>query len=741
MKEINVHTPVVTNIPDGDIHRFSIKQNQKMYKILSDTLYSNKPVAIIRELSCNALDSHIAAGNAEPFHVYLPNQLDEMFKIRDFGVGLSVDQVYKIFTVYGESTKTDSNDFVGSLGLGSKSPFSYVDSFNVISVYNGKKYFYTAFKDQENYPSIMKAGEEETDEGNGVEISFPVSSRDHSSFINAASEVLSVFPVGTYKIFGSRLHEISSPNVFVSGANWWYNAGYSRHSCACVIQGNVRYPIDIGAVKNPSNAHISISSMPIEIVVPIGTLDYQPSREKLSYDDQTINNLKNVLDKVFLELREKIEEQISSATTYWGACSALKSMMEYGSKWEKIIRSIMGNNAPLYWNGENLVKEFNIPVNILAQTGLNLYYRRRKSLVKITNISLNAINRLVRDGAPLNVTASTPEEVESFNFAVDKNAKIFVTHKQTGIVRAVTEFAESKHISCLYCVVDKVSQVEKTKKYFEKLTRGCPVEEIKLGSIRINKDVTKAFQLNFNQTRSRGSDYGINSWIKTSLDKIDLKNSVVLMMEGWNPVDSTGKILDNIHNEVRKILKIFDHYGQYNNDISVIGIRKIPYMNLLKSGKLNNTLTYETMINKKLSDFYTKYKKQIDNDLLFVKLDESSSSIFEKFDELVKIGSIPKDHWTIGVIREVGILKKSIGNRSYGLSSTVSEIITLFEKFDVKYEDFTKHPNVEQCEIVKRRYPMISLIDSYFVRHIGKDASQKISEYIQLVDEHLVKEN
>ena len=46
-------------------HQFSIQAGEKAFRILSTTLYENKIRAIVRELSCNAWDSHIQAGNTD----------------------------------------------------------------------------------------------------------------------------------------------------------------------------------------------------------------------------------------------------------------------------------------------------------------------------------------------------------------------------------------------------------------------------------------------------------------------------------------------------------------------------------------------------------------------------------------------------------------------------------------------------------------------------------------------------
>ena len=131
------HEAVLSNV--GEIGEFRIRNSAKAFNILSSGLYANKIRAIIRELSCNAVDSHVAAGKQDtPFDVHLPNQLDPTFRIRDYGTGLTHDQVLNIYTTYFESTKTESNQFIGALGLGSKSPFSYTDNFTVTAIQIGR---------------------------------------------------------------------------------------------------------------------------------------------------------------------------------------------------------------------------------------------------------------------------------------------------------------------------------------------------------------------------------------------------------------------------------------------------------------------------------------------------------------------------------------------------------------------------------------------------------------------------
>lgn len=154
---------------------FTIKTTAKAFDILSSGLYTDNITAIIRELSCNAADAHKLADNEDtPFEVHLPSKLEPWFHVRDYGTGLSDEQIRGelipvmhetedgdvvqdvdengelrftraggLYTTYFDSTKTDSNDFIGALGLGSKSPFSYTNAFEVISRFEGKRRVYS----------------------------------------------------------------------------------------------------------------------------------------------------------------------------------------------------------------------------------------------------------------------------------------------------------------------------------------------------------------------------------------------------------------------------------------------------------------------------------------------------------------------------------------------------------------------------------------------------------------------
>jgi hypothetical protein len=177
---------------DGLAHIFNVLRNQ---------LYSNKILAVIREYSCNAYDAMVEAGTSDQkFVVTCPTFDDPCFKVRDFGSGLSPEGIAEVYAYYGESTKRQSNAFIGQLGLGSKSGFAYGDNFVIKSFYRGTLYTYNAYLDETKIGQILLMDEEATSENDGVEIVIPVKVRDISLLRRLLPASLSILKVSRSSI-------------------------------------------------------------------------------------------------------------------------------------------------------------------------------------------------------------------------------------------------------------------------------------------------------------------------------------------------------------------------------------------------------------------------------------------------------------------------------------------------------------------------------------------------------------
>lgn len=147
---------IKTNVEDSNTKELTIKQSENIFSLLAEKLYSNQIGSIVRELSCNARDSHFEAENYEPFEITLPTSLNPIFTIRDYGVGMSEEKIDTVYSCLGETTKDKSNNLIGAYGLGSKTPIYYAKALNITSYQSGKKLVYSVYISGEGKPSITK---------------------------------------------------------------------------------------------------------------------------------------------------------------------------------------------------------------------------------------------------------------------------------------------------------------------------------------------------------------------------------------------------------------------------------------------------------------------------------------------------------------------------------------------------------------------------------------------------------
>ena len=354
MKYDTPSIPVVTGgiVDQGE---FRIKNSAIAFEILSSGLYSNKYRAILRELGCNAYDSHVEAGYPEkPFTVHIPTRMNPEFSIRDYGTGLSHDQIMNLYTTYFESTKSNSNDFVGCMGLGSKSPFSYTKNFTITAIQNGTKGVYSAFIGSQGVPSIIQLSSEDTDQENGLMVSFPV--ENSSDMYQFKHEV-----AATYKWFKTKPEitgdVVEIPEVkfaeeeIIEGVDLMEGGGYGQKSMA--IMGNVAYPINIPDGENlPDGVRTLYNNNKFVVRFNIGDLDIAASREELGYEPKTIKNLSDKAEEIMTALEGYVADKLSPAKTKWDRnILAAKLIKSNGELFGEIVNRYIEKNKGKFVTG------------------------------------------------------------------------------------------------------------------------------------------------------------------------------------------------------------------------------------------------------------------------------------------------------------------------------------------------------------------------------------------------------
>jgi hypothetical protein len=305
---------VLTTRGVSNQHAFTISGDgvAHIMGILRDAIYTDRILAVLREYGANAWDAHRSSGQADrPIEIHVPTHMDPELRIRDYGPGLSQDQMFQNFAAYGASTKRDSNSAVGMLGIGSKSGFSYADIFIVISWYGGKRTTYIAALDESDQGTLNVVDSRDCgDAESGLEVRLSVKPQDVKEFTEKAERLYSFFeprPKINVTLTDLLYPKSESPlGYFAAGSGGWK-----------ALMGCVPYRIDMEQVRYhvPSALFRGFSGL---VHFEIGEVDINASREELKYSERTKRvlgkRINDLVDAHVLKCLQKIED---AGEDYW----------------------------------------------------------------------------------------------------------------------------------------------------------------------------------------------------------------------------------------------------------------------------------------------------------------------------------------------------------------------------------------------------------------------------------------
>lgn len=300
---------VSNNIDSDGTGQFTVDENSlaKIMGVLTN-LYADPEGAVVREYLTNALDAQIEAQENDPtfkwrpIEVSLPSHFSKAYTVRDFGIGMSVDDIKNIYSKYGKSTKESSNSVTGMLGLGSKCALTYTNQFTITGYKNGVVTKAIVTKDEADIPTFMIVDTRATTEPNGVEISVPV--RDRNSFESKTRHFLSFWKDGQVTVNGREPQKIShkevKPGVFLIDNENGYGSTQSY-----VVMGNVPYGVEYEYVDEG----LRNAGMGYVAYVKMGAVDFPPSREKLMMTTRTKAVVEDISKGLWEEIvKEKVKE-------------------------------------------------------------------------------------------------------------------------------------------------------------------------------------------------------------------------------------------------------------------------------------------------------------------------------------------------------------------------------------------------------------------------------------------------
>ena len=302
-------------IGGGNVQTFSTKQDAEFFEILSSTLYSNKKLAVVREVLCNSWDANIESGKEnKPVIVEIT---DSKMTFQDVGPGIPANMMGEIYCTYGGSTKRHDGKKTGGFGLGSKAPFAYAKNFTVTTINGGMKSVFNISRGTSatnGVPDLRCMVSVPSKKPSGVIVSIPIQKEDREEFEKLVED-LAYMGGMLVKLNDRTIRRINYntelPFVLVptSVLPAHLHVKADQHSRRTTQESDIRYFVKYGAVVYPipqdfvANRAITVETgaqlirtrnLCVIFMAPPDSIGITPSRETLSMTDKTIATLKDL---------------------------------------------------------------------------------------------------------------------------------------------------------------------------------------------------------------------------------------------------------------------------------------------------------------------------------------------------------------------------------------------------------------------------------------------------------------
>ena len=301
---------------------FGIADAGMIFGILRSKLYSNPILAICREVSCNARDTHREVGKFDKaIEITLPTGLDPNYRIKDWGLGISVDRMQNVITNYAASTKRGDNIQTGAMGLGFKVPWSITDTFSVITNHNSIQYHYTCYIDETRVGKCALMNQSHTNLPNGTEIIIPIKPTDFHLFAQYTEQACRHWEVKPIIKNGNITWTEHKP--IIQGDKWSVScvSGSYNREAKLIIDG-IEYPLDLSALKKYANVKLIdalADSTCLLMYFSTGELSLSANREQVFLDKPTQDKIGERLEQVIQENKGLVEQKIEAFPNLWDA--------------------------------------------------------------------------------------------------------------------------------------------------------------------------------------------------------------------------------------------------------------------------------------------------------------------------------------------------------------------------------------------------------------------------------------
>lgn len=305
---------------------FKIGDTGKIIEILRNKLYRHKVRTLVQEYMSNARDAMREVGSSERIHVVLPTTFDPVFKVRDFGPGISPDRIANVFIQYGSSTKDKDNNQTGGFGIGAKSAWSYTESFTIVTFIDGVQRSYVAHIGANNNGRLDYLGEVPTTEKNGSEIQIAVQPKDIAEFKSSAFRAAYFWKEEEQPDFlnaGSEKRQSHTEGVRINDLEVLESQLVPSFIMSSWDNGIIIIIDGIPYVAGPSLVDKIAPMKELTTLVKgrllmhfnTGEIEVSASREEIADSQHSINHLTVIAENVLKDVNATIAAEFKKATT------------------------------------------------------------------------------------------------------------------------------------------------------------------------------------------------------------------------------------------------------------------------------------------------------------------------------------------------------------------------------------------------------------------------------------------
>ena len=391
-----ITTNQTTTIKSADFKASACSIDVEDMKYISSLLrnnYSDPMLATMREIIANGID----ASRSTKVDVQLPTKIEPNFIVRDYGEGLSEEDMLGLYSKFGKSTKRDANKSIGGFGVGKFAPLAYTSSFIIVSYHDGVKDSYAMKVDDDEGTSIQKLFSENSGEANGIYIQVPIENQHVDNF-NLKFKNFSRYIQDNLNVKNDSFDYIEPQiscdvfDFFEDLSDYHYRA--SKHE-ECnnpyILMGGIMYPVNVD-----DNYKNFVKGLVYK--ADIGEFKLHHSREALEYNNSTVEKLKKASDRIASALKKRLKVKFDSCDCLYEATVIQHDVVaKYGRFFSKDAVSVDFDTSK--FGGED------VNSCLFSRDGL-----------KITKVSRN------RNG---NLGFSNPRWFNNSDFSPSKN-KIFI---------------------------------------------------------------------------------------------------------------------------------------------------------------------------------------------------------------------------------------------------------------------------------------------------------------------------